>query len=104
MARGRKSPYVISLAPVEGAELAHWQRATTSQAGLATRAKIILWRADELALAHMAHRLTLGRRIVRQGIKRFLNRRLAGLADKPGRGRQPVFSPGGSGASGQAGL
>jgi Helix-turn-helix domain len=104
MARGRKFPYGMSLAPVERAAREHWQRATTIQAGLARRAKISLLRADGLALSPMAHRLTLGRRIVRQWIKRFLNRRLAGLADTPGRGRQPVFSPGGSGASGQAGL
>jgi hypothetical protein len=104
MARGRKSPYVIFLAPVERAELEHWQRSTTIQAGLATRAKIILLRADGLALSEIAQRLALGRRIVRKWLKRFLNRRLAGLADTPGRGRKPVFSPRGRGASGQAGL
>jgi hypothetical protein len=42
MAYGRKSPYIVTLAPEERAELERWQRATTIKAGLAKRAKIIL--------------------------------------------------------------
>jgi hypothetical protein len=41
---------------------------------------------------------------VRKWVTRFLKRRLAGLADQPGRGRKPVFSPGGGDPSGQDGL
>jgi DNA-binding NarL/FixJ family response regulator len=104
MARGRKSPYVIFLAPAERAELEHWQRSTTIQAGLARRAKIILLRADGLALSEIARRLAVGRRIVRKWLQRFLNKRIPGLWDKPGRGREPVFSPRRRGPSGQTGL
>ncbi len=104
MARGRKSPYVMFLSPAERAELEHWQRSTTIQAGLAKRAQIVLLRAEGLALSEIARRLAVGRRIVRTWLQRFINKRMAGLADKPGRGRQPVFSPRSRRASGQAGL
>jgi len=104
MARGRKSPCIVSLAPHERAQLERWQRATTIKAGLAKRAKIILLRAAGQPLSAIARRLEIGRRIVRKWVTRFLTRRLAGLADKPGRGRKPVFSPGGSDTSGQDGL
>jgi hypothetical protein len=104
MARGRKSLCTIGLASTERAELEHWQRSTTIQAGLARRAKIVLLRADGLALSEIARRLGMGRRIVRKWLQRFLNKRIPGLADKPGRGRQPVFSPRRRGPSRQAGL
>jgi Helix-turn-helix domain len=104
MARGRTSRCVIFLSLEEKAELEHWQRSTTIQAGLAKRAKIMLLRADGLALSEVARRLAVGRRIVRTWVKRFLNQRLPGLTDKPGRGRQPLFSPHGGGASRQNGL
>jgi hypothetical protein len=104
MARGCRSPFSIFLSPVERAQLEQWQRSTTIQAGLAKRGQIILLRADGLALTEIARRLGVGRRIIRKWLKRFLNQRLAGLSDKPGRGRQPVFSPRGGGTSGQDGL
>ena len=104
MARGRKSPCTIFLAPTERAELEHWQRSTTIPAGLARRAKIILLRADGLALSEIARRLAVGRRVVRKWLHRFINKRIPGLSDKPGRGRQPVFSPRRGGASGRTGL
>jgi transposase len=104
MARGRKSPCIVSLAPHEQTQLERWQRATTIKAGLAKRAKIILLRAEGQPLSAIARRLEIGRRIVRKWVIRFLQQRLAGLLDKPGRGRKPVFSPRGSDASGQDGL
>jgi transposase len=93
MARGRTSSFIVFLSPAERAQLEHWLRSTTIQAGLAKRAKIILLRAEGLSLSAIARRLELGRRIVRKWVQRFLNQRMAGLADKPGRGREPVFSP-----------
>jgi hypothetical protein len=66
MVRGRKSPSVIFLTPVERAELEHWQRSTTLQAGPAKRAQIVLLRAAGLPLWEIARRLALGRRIVRK--------------------------------------
>jgi hypothetical protein len=104
MARGRKSPYLIFLAPVERAALERWQRSTTISVGLAKRAKIILLRAEGLSLSAIARRLEVGRRIVRKWVQRFLSKRISGLVDKPGRGRRPVFSPRSRRAAGQAGL
>jgi hypothetical protein len=103
MARGCKSHSTIVLSPVERAQLAHWQRSTTVQAGLATRGQLILWRADGLALTEMARRLGVGWRLVRTWLKRVRKQRLAGLSAKPGRGRQPVFSSRGGSVSGQDG-
>jgi hypothetical protein len=93
MARGRTSPFMIVLSPAEQAQLEHWQRSTTIQAGLAKRARLVLWRAQGLALSEIGRRLAVRRRIVRLGLKRFLNQRVAGWSAQPGRGRQPVFSP-----------
>src|SRR5918996_4203938 len=93
MARGRTSPFIVILAPAERAELEHWQRATTIQAGLAKRARIILLRAEGLSLSEIGRRLALGRRIVRKWLRRFINKRIPGLSDQVGRGRKPVFSP-----------
>ena len=104
MARGGKSPLLILLSPAARAPREHWQRSTTMLAGLAKRGQLILVRANGLARAAMARRLAVGRRIVRQWLKRLLNQPLAGLSDQPGRGRQPVFPPRGGGASGQDGL
>jgi hypothetical protein len=44
------------------------------------------------------------RKIVRKCGERFVKKRLEGLQDKAGRGREPVFSPGGRHASGEAGV
>src|SRR5262245_55230536 len=104
MARGRASSCIVFPSPAERTQLEHWQRSTTIQAGLAMHAKIILWRAEGQSLSEIARRLELGRRMVRKWVQHFLNQRMAGLADKPGRGREPVFSPRGGGASGQDGL
>jgi hypothetical protein len=104
MYRGCKSPYMVILSAEERAELERWQRSTTIRSGLSKRAKMVLWRADGLSLSEIARRLSIGRRIVRKWVKRFQTERLSGLYDKKGRGRKPVFSPGGGGASGQAGL
>lgn len=104
MVRGRTSPFIVVLAPAERAELEHWQRATTIQAGLARRARIILLRAEGLSLSEIGRRLALGRRIVRKWLRRFMNQRIPGLSDQAGRGRKPVFSPHGGSASGQAGV
>ena len=104
MARGCPSPLIIFRSPVERAPREHWPRSTTIQARLAKRGPIVLWRAAGLALTQMGQRLGRGRRIVRKWRTRVLNPRLAGLSEKPGRGRQPVFSPRGGGASGPTGL
>jgi len=104
MARGRASPFNISLALEERAELEHWQRCTTIKARLAKRAKIILLRADGHSLSEIARRLEVGRRIVRKWVTRFLAQRIAGLMDQPGRGRKRAFAPDEHRTSGQDSL
>lgn len=93
MYRGRKSPYVVVLSVEERAELERWIRSTTIRSGLCQRARIILLRADGLALSEISRRVGLGRRIVRKWLRRFQTHRLSGLYDQAGRGRKPVFSP-----------
>jgi len=65
-------------------------------------------RARLLLLLHHGHTLTdaartagLTVRNARKWAKRYLAQGLAGLADQPGRGRKPVFSPLGGSPSGQ---
>jgi transposase len=57
------------------------------------RAKLILFAAEELENREIAERLDLPRPKVSKWRKRFFMERLAGLEDRPRRGRPPVFSP-----------
>ena len=104
MAQGRKSPYLVNLNQEEKERLEYLLRSTTIRAGLARRARMVLLRAEGRSLTDIAERVGVGRLIVRKWIKRFINDRLKGLGDKPGRGRKPVFSPGSSHASGPISL
>ena len=104
MAQGRKSPFVISLNPDEREELGRLVGARTTRAGLARRARIVLLRVAGLSLTEIAKRVGVERCVVRKWIKQFIKDRINGLADQPGRGRKPCFSPGRSYPSGQIGL
>ena len=104
MARGRKSSLVVTLSTDERAELQHRLRSTTIRAGQARRARIILLRADGHSLTEVARRVGVRRRVVYKWLKRFIKKGVAGLADKKGRGRKPVFSPSGGCPPGEAGL
>jgi aldehyde:ferredoxin oxidoreductase len=55
-------------------------------------------------LKAIAARVGLQRRLVRMWLRRYGEQGWVGLADKRGRGRRPVFSPGGGAAGGEAGL
>ena len=97
MARGRKTSLTIRLTPAERRTLQQWQRATTISAGRARRGRIILLVADGVPITHIAATVGLSRRFVYKWAQRFLERGMAGLADKPGRGyrrvpRQPVLA------------
>jgi transposase len=72
--------------------------------GQAREDHFVLLRADGLPLSEIACRLAMGRRIARTWLRRFINKRLPGLVDKPGRGRPPVFSIRRGRPSGQDGL
>jgi CRP-like cAMP-binding protein len=88
MARGRTTSFTIRLTPAERQTLQMWQRATTVPAGLARRARIILLLADGVTITDIAATVGLSRRHTYKWIQRFVQERLAGLEDKPGRGRR----------------
>jgi transposase len=97
MAHGRKTSFTIRLTPAERQTLLAWQRATTITAGRARRGRIILGVADGIPIAHIAATVGISRRFISKWVQQFLAERLAGLADKPGRGqwrgpRQPALA------------
>ena len=68
-------------------------RKYTSQYRDVMRAKIVLLAADGFSNKDIGQRLDLPRQIVSKWRKRFFDRRLAGLQDRPRRGRPSRFSP-----------
>jgi hypothetical protein len=96
MAQGRKTALTIHLTPAERQTLRAWQRATTVPAGLARRARMILLLADGMPISEIARTVGISRPFVYKWAQRFLEARLAGLANKPGRGvrRVPRSEPG----------
>ena len=93
MARGRKTSLVIVLSPPEQETLERWPRSTTMAAGLSRRGRIILLLAAGHSQSQVAHWMGIQRGVVRKWAKRFLARRLDGLADAPGRGAKGGFPP-----------
>jgi transposase len=91
--RGRKPGFVVVLSAEERSELERWQRLTTRPAGEVRRARAILLLAEQRTLKETAQYAGMTVVIVRKWAHRFLEERVAGLGDKPGRGRKPVFSP-----------
>ena len=86
MSRGRTTSLTIRLTPAERLTLLTWQRSTTISAGLARRSRIILLLADRMPITDIAATVGVSRRFVYRWAKRFVQERLEGLADKPGRG------------------
>lgn len=102
--RGRKLSFSVVLSEDERAELERWQRSSSVPSGLATRARAILLLAGGMPLKDVVVRCDLAPRIVRKWARRFIAERIAGLRDRPGRGRKPAFPPSSGGAGCQAGL
>jgi hypothetical protein len=88
MARGRKTSLTITLTPEERQTLLAWQRAPTIRAGLVRRARIILLLADGVPITDIAATVGISRRHAYKWIQRFMQEGLAGLEEKPGRGRR----------------
>jgi transposase len=86
MARGRTTSLTITLTPEERRTLRAWQRSTTIQSGLLRRARMILLLADGMPISDIAATLGTSRNFVYKWAERFLEQRVEGLADKPGRG------------------
>jgi hypothetical protein len=90
MARGRKTALRISLTAEERQTLRDWQRARAIPAGLVKRGRIILLIDHGMPLTHIATTVGISRKFVYKWAARFMQQRLAGLADKrrPGRRRR----------------
>src|SRR6266699_4553283 len=82
MPRGRKTALTIRLTPAERQTLLAWQRSTSIPAGLARRGRMILLLADGMTITDAAAAVGLSRRHSYKWIRRFLEQRLEGLADK----------------------
>src|SRR5262245_51335461 len=93
MARGRKTALTIALTADERQTLTAWQRSTTITAGRARRGRMILQLADDIPITNIARMAGISRRFVYKWAKRFLDHGVAGLADKPGRGRRQGTRP-----------
>jgi len=89
----RISPFNIVLTHEEKGQLETITRKYTSPYCDVVRAKVILLAAQGLENKQIGGRLDLPRQIVAKWRKRFFEERLAGLEERPRRGRPPVFSP-----------
>ena len=89
----RKSPYSIELTPEERTLLERQARCYTLAYREVVRAKIVLLAAKGLGNDEIAARLDSRREIVSKWRKRFFEQRLAGLEERPRRGRPSVFPP-----------
>lgn len=99
--RGRKSALRGVLTPEEHDQLLKYLRCPSTSLGLARRCRAILAVAQGTPSVAIARWVGLTEKRVRKGVQRFLQSRLAGLHDRPGRGRKPVFSPRGRDGCGQ---
>jgi len=89
----RRSPYRIELSDDERVALLSLARSYTLPYWQVTRAQMVLMAADGLRNDEIAARLNCRREVVSQWRKRFFEQRLAGLEDRPRRGRPPTFPP-----------
>lgn len=87
----RRSPYVIKLSDAERAVLESLTRSYTLPYWQVTRAQMVLMAADGMRNDQIAARLRCRREVVSRWRKRFFEQRLAGLEDRPRRGRPPTF-------------
>lgn len=100
----RKSPYVIELSAKERETLESRARQYTSPYWYVMRAKLILLAAEGWDNKEIGEALDMPRQVVSKWRKRFFLERLAGLEDRPRRGRPSGFSPSGRGRGQSAGV
>lgn len=89
----RHSPYHVVLTQQEQAILEARSRKYTSPYCEVVRSKVILLASQGLENKQIGEQLSMPRQIVSRWRKRFFDERLAGLDERPGRGRPRVFSP-----------
>ena len=92
----RRSPYRIELTSEQRSALESLARSYTLPYWQVTRAQMVLLAADGMRNDQIAARLRCGRDVVSLWRKRFFAQRLAGLEDRPRRGRPPAFPPTGT--------
>jgi hypothetical protein len=92
----RHSPYRIELSDEERDVLESLARSYTLPYWQVVRAQMVLLAARGLRNDQIAARLSCRREVVSQWRKRFFEQRLAGLEDRPRRGRPPTFPPSGA--------
>jgi len=92
----RHSPYRIELTDEERAVLEHLARSYTLPYWRVARAQMVLMGRRGMRNDQIADQLRCGRDVVSQWRKRFFEQRLAGLEDRPRRGRPPTFPPSGA--------
>jgi transposase len=92
----RTSPYRIVLSDKERIMLESMARSYTLPYWQVIRAQMVLMAAEGLRNDQIAARLRCGRDVVSQWRKRFFEWRLAGLGDRPRRGRPPACPPSGA--------
>jgi len=93
MTRGFRTSIEIVLTDEQRDELESSQRSRLMPSGLARRGRIMLLLADGVPIAQIARTLDITRHPVYKWAYRFLEGGIDALADKPGRGRKPFFSP-----------
>lgn len=91
----RTSPYNILLTDEERQALQATVRRYTSPYCDVARAKAILHAAEGMRNMDIAQHLDLPRQVISKWRKRFFHERMAGLDDRPRRGRPRSFSPSG---------
>ncbi len=99
--RGRASALRVVSTPEEHDQLLRLLRRPTICLGPAGRCRAILEVAEGTAWVAAARTVGPTEKYVRKWVRRFLEDRLAGWPDRPGRGREPVFSPRGGDVRGQ---
>jgi winged helix-turn helix protein len=91
-----RSPYRIELSDEQRVALESLARSYTLPYWQVVRAQMVLLAAQGLRNDEIAARLSCRREVVSQWRKRFYEQGLAGLEDRPRRGRPPTFPPTGA--------
>jgi hypothetical protein len=89
----RKSPFPILLNRAELRELSTRAAKYTLPYFQVVRAKMILLAAEDLSNDEIARRLSTRREVVSMWRKRFFEKRIAGLEERPRPGRPRAFPP-----------
>lgn len=92
----RHSPYRIELSDEQRRTLERVARSYTLPYWQVVRAQMVLLAARGLRNDEIAARLNCRREVVSQWRKRFYEQGIAGLDDRPRRGRPPTFPPTGA--------